>query len=283
LTISTWTGQSITAALPASFSGFVPVEVQASAGSDSIRVMVVSPNPVAVSTVANAASGEVGAISPGEIVAIKGIGLGFTPGVSFTVDPMTGLVGSNLGGTRVLFDSYPAPITFSSATQVNVVVPYEIAGQTQVAMHVEFGGNSSAPVPLPVSSAAPGVFTLNATGTGQAVAANLAGGGVNGPSNPAAKGSYVTVYFTGGGVTMPPGSTGSVNGSMLKPLAQKVFASLGNRPATVQFAGAAPTLIEGVNQLNILVPPDTPSGSAQPLVITVGEISGPATATIAVQ
>ena len=282
LAVSTWADQSITAALPASFSGFIQIQVQAAAGSDSISAMAVSPNPITVSSVANGASAAVGPISPGEIVAIKGTGLGPSSGVSFTIDPATGLVGSNLGGTQVFFGNYAAPITYSSATQVNVVVPYEIAGQSQVSMQVKFGGNSSDPFPLQVAGAAPGVFTFNATGTGQAIAANLTGG-LNGPANPAPKGTYVTVYFTGGGITVPPGTTGSVNGSMLKWLMQDISVSVGNQPATVQFDGAAPALIDGVNQLNILLAPDTPSGSMQPLVITVGGISSAATATLAVQ
>jgi hypothetical protein len=85
-----------------------------------------------------------------------------------------------------------------------------------------------------------------------------------GPNNPAAKGSYVTIYFTGGGQTTPAGVTGSVTGSALKSLIQPISVMVGNQPATVQFDGSAPTFVDGVDQLNIQLAADTPSGS-QPI------------------
>jgi uncharacterized protein (TIGR03437 family) len=282
LQVSTWNDQAISAILPASYSGFVQVQVQAAAGSDSINIMAASPNAIAVSSVTNSASGAPGAIAPGEIVAIKGTGLGPATGVSFSVNPSTGLVDSTLGGTRVFFGPYAAPITYASATQINAIVPYEIAGQSEVTMQVSFAGNLSAGTPVQVASAAPGAFTFNATGTGQAIAAN-ADGTFNGPSKPAPKGSYVTIYFTGGGQTIPAGTTGSVTGLVLKWLAENIAVTVGNQPAMVQFDGAAPTFVDGVNQLNIQLAANTPSGPAQALVITVGGLSSPATATIAVQ
>jgi len=57
---------------------------------------------------------------------------------------------------------------------------------------------------------------------------------------------------------------------------------VGNQPATVTFDGSAPTFVDGVDQLNIQLSPNTPSG-AQPVVITVGGVSSPGTATIFVQ
>jgi uncharacterized protein (TIGR03437 family) len=107
-------------------------------------------------------------------------------------------------------------------------------------------------------------------------------GTINGPSNPAAKGSYVTIYLTGGGQTNPAGVTGSVTGSVLKWLTQAMSVTVGNQPATVTFDGSAPTYVDGLDQLNIQLSPNTPSG-AQAVVITVGGISSPPSATIAVQ
>ncbi len=126
-------------------------------------------------------------------------------------------------------------------------------------------------------------FTFNASGTGQAAAANQ-DGTLNGPSSPAAKGSYVTLYFTGGGETNPPGATGSITGtSTLKWLTQTATVTVGGTAATVAFDGDAPTFVDGVLQLNIQLSQNTPSGAARPLVLTVGNASSPATATLAVQ
>jgi uncharacterized protein (TIGR03437 family) len=104
----------------------------------------------------------------------------------------------------------------------------------------------------------------------------------NGASNPAAPGSYVTIYFTGGGQTNPAGVTGSVTGDVLKWLVQSVSVTVGGVPATVAFDGSAPTFVDGVGKLNIQLANNTPSG-AQPLVIMVGGVSSATTATISVQ
>ena len=53
-------------------------------------------------------------------------------------------------------------------------------------------------------------------------------------------------------------------------------------PAEVQYAGSAPGAVSGALQVNVVVPDDAPSGSAVPVVLTVGGIDSPA-ATMAIQ
>ena len=238
---------------------------------------------VVVSAVVNAASWTGSAVAPGELVVIGGTMLGPSAGVSGTVDPSTGKMVSQLAGTTVLFDGIAAPLLYSSATQVNAIVPYETAGCTQTVLQVRYQGVLSSGTTLPCASAAPGVFTFNASGSGPAAAANQ-DGTFNGPSSPAAKGSYVTLYFTGGGQTNPAGITGSITGtSTLKWLTQGASVTVGDVAATVTFDGAAPTFVDGVLQLNIQLSGSTPSGNALPVVIKVGSAFSPATATLAVQ
>lgn len=246
--------------------------------SVTLTVSAVGPT-VAVTSVTNAASSSPGPIAPGEIITIKGSGLGPATGVSFSVDPSTGMVDTTLAGTTVLFGSVAAPILYTSAGQINAIVPYEIAGQSKVVTQVQYQGVSTT-VLLRVASAAPGLFTFNSTGTGPAAAVNQ-DGSFNGPSNPAADGSYVTLYFTGGGQTNAVGVTGSITGSVLKWLVQNVTATVGGQPGTVAFDGAAPTFVDGFLQLNL----GLPSGvhGTVPVVVTVGGIASPATATVTVQ
>jgi len=252
-------------------------------GQQSIPVtLTITGDPVTVTSVLNAGSLTSGPIAPGEIVAIKGAGLGPTVGISYSLDPNSGKVDSNLSGTEVLFGGVAAPILYASAPQINAIVPYEISGQSQLVMQVLYQGVLSAGVTLQVNPAAPAVFTSNATGSGQASAIN-GDGSINGPTNPAPAGSYVSVYLTGGGQTNPAGSTGSISGSVLKYSTQAVTATIGGQPATVTFAGAAPTFVDGVGQLNLLLAVNTPTGPAQPLVISVGGVPSPAGVTIAVK
>jgi uncharacterized protein (TIGR03437 family) len=165
--------------------------------------------------------------------------------------------------------------------QINAIVPWEVSGQGQTMVQVQVAGGGTASFAVPLASADPGIFTSDFTGSGQAVAANQ-DYSRNSPSNPAAVGSYVTVYFTGGGITSPAGSTGSISGQTLRYLTQTVTATVGGVAANVSFVGAAPGLLDGVNQLNIQLAVNTPTGSAVPLVISVGGQSSTASATLSV-
>ena len=281
LQVSSWSNSSIQAFLPASFGGISQIAVTTAGGTDAINVMAVTNVTAVIAGVANSATGLQGAVAPGELISIYGSNLGPAVGVSFSVNPTTGMVNTALGGTQVLFGPVAAPILYASATQINAVVPYGVTGQSQIAMQVQYGGGAANQT-LQVASASPGAFTSDFSGSGQVVAANQ-DGSINSASNPAAKGSYVTIYITGGGQTNPPGVTGSVNPiTPLKYLAQQPTVMVGGVAATVSFAGSAPALVDGVDQLNIQLAPNTPSG-AQPLVISSGTVSSPTTVTLSIQ
>jgi uncharacterized protein (TIGR03437 family) len=248
-----------------------------------------APQPL---TITNTASNAPGAISPGELVTIKGTLLGPTTGVSFSLNAQGG-VNATLAGVRVLFSGIPGTPIYVSDKQINVVVPWEIAFRTTTDVVVEYQGVSSAPVlGVRVAESSLGLFTLNQTGQGQVAALNQ-NGTFNGPgvsgTVPAPADTTVVVYATGGGVTSPPGTTGSVSptnqllylpGFFATP--KTITATVAGLPARVEFAGAAPGLVSGVNQFNIHIPPGTPSGNQQ-IVITISGISSPFGATIAVQ
>jgi len=61
-----------------------------------------------------------------------------------------------------------------------------------------------------------------------------------------------------------------------------VAALVNNQPATITFAREAPGDVSGVMQVNVIIPPNTPSGPAS-LVIKVGSASSQAGVTVAVQ
>lgn len=234
----------------------------------------------AIASVTNSASGASGAVAPGELVTITGSLLGPSTGVSYMLDS-TGAIPPTLAGTQVTFGSWAAPILYASATQINAIVPWEVGGQSQVVLKVQSAWGISPGLSVPVTNGAPGIFTLNSAGTGPVVAANQ-DGSYNRATNPASPGSYVTLYFTGGGVTNPPGATGSVSGSTLRYLTQELTATVGGTPAAVEFAGAAPGFVDGVGQLNLLLAANTPAGNALPVVIKVAGRSSPSTATLSV-
>jgi hypothetical protein len=119
----------------------------------------------------------------------------------------SGKVSTTIGNTQVLVGGFPAPMIFASSTQVSAVVPYEIAGFANPNVQVKYLGQTSNGVLVNVASTHPGLFTLNASGTGPGAILNQ-NASTNGPSNPAARGETVVVFLTGEGQTNPPGIDG---------------------------------------------------------------------------
>jgi uncharacterized protein (TIGR03437 family) len=237
-----------------------------------------SPAPL-VSFLGNAASYETDIVSPGQVVAIFGTSLGPDAAAGMQLDD-SGTVTTVLGGTRVLFDGVAGPMIFASAAQVNAIVPFRMpSGTTKV--QVEVLGQPSDTVELTVADATPALFAADGSGSGQALAINQ-DGTMNSPDNPAPAGSILILYATGLGQLSPPGRNGAV-GNDLKATAQTVTATLGDRPAEVLYAGTAPGIVEGIEQVNLKIPGDTTPDPALPLVLGVGSRTSPAGITIAVR
>jgi uncharacterized protein (TIGR03437 family) len=226
-----------------------------------------------------------GNVAPGEIITIYGTLLGPDTGVAAP----SGSVPASLGGVKVLFDGTPAPLLWVQSNQINAIVPFEVQAPT-TAMSIEYGGSTYGPVKLPVESTVPGIFTINGSGGGQAAVLNQ-DGTLNSASNPAAKGSIVSIYATGAGLMNSLMTDGAITPSIPPfpvPLLN-VQIEIGGLPASVQYAGAAPGLVAGAIQVNAYVPAGAPSGGSIPVVLNIGGYVSsygtvqPASATIAIQ
>jgi hypothetical protein len=180
--------------------------------STPVSVAIGIPAPQ-ITAVVNAASFAMGSVAPGEIVTI---------------------FGSNLD-QNVTFDFVPATKVYSSATQVNVTIPYGISGPTT---SVQSG--SSAPFKLDVGPSAPGIFAAVPAGD-----------------------HILTLYATGCGVL--------TNDDLLR-CALPVSVTVNDQPATVLYAGIAPGLIQGANQINIQLPNGIDTGHLT-IVLTAGDAS----------
>src|SRR5206468_5338070 len=141
----------------------------------------------------------------------------------------------------------------------------------------------SAPVALPGAPVGPSVYTIDQTGSGQGVILNQDVVTVNSSSRPADKGSIVVIYATGEGQTSPGGVDGQLaNGPAYPKPVQQVAVNIGGIPAEVLYAGAAPTLVAGVMQINVRIPVDAPSGDV-PVEIVVGTTHSQPGVTVAVK
>lgn len=239
-----------------------------------------------LTAVANAASYAGGPIAPGEVVALGGTGLGPTPGVGLQLAANGQSITTTLGGVQVLFDGkYPAALTYVSATQINAIAPYEIAGETSTQITVQYQSGTSAALPAQVAAAAPGIFTGNFIGTGQGAILNQ-DYSVNGISYPAPPGSIVMIYCSGAGVTDPAiADAGITPTSQPFPalVNQPVTVTIGGIAAQVQYAGGAPGAVAGLTQINAVVPANAPTGPSVPVVIQIGTWQSQAGVTMVVQ
>jgi len=232
------------------------------------NLLISNPNnpdlPCLTEAIQNGASFEPLPIAPGELVTLRGVDLGpTTPAVAQT--SASGQVSDQLAGTQVLFNGIPAPVLYAQSAQINAQVPWELAGVTTAQVQVVYRDSFSNTATISVQNAAPALFhiispsSLNPLFQGAILNQD---GTVNSPSNPAAQGSVVSVFGTGGGVVSPGGITGGV--APLNPLGfltLPVYVQIGGYLADVLYAGTAPTLISGVFQLNVRVPSEVTPGS----------------------
>jgi uncharacterized protein (TIGR03437 family) len=265
----------------------VPVAANALATvfpANSITLLAIPPATLPISkpvvtAVTNAASYG-SAISPGQIVDVWGSGLGPATMANLALDG-NGMVSTSVGNVRILFDGIPAPLVFVSAAQCSAVVPYFGAINANTHVQVEYQGALSDPLVTPIAATAPGLFTANASGTGQGSILNQ-DQSINSASNPAASGSIVVLWATGEGLTDPPGVDGRpAVGVYPVPLAS-VSVDIGGLPATVKYAGAAPGYLAGVLQINAQMSANVAAGNAVPVHVTIGGVKSQDGVTLAV-
>lgn len=224
------------------------------------------------SGVLNAASLISGPVAPGELITIFGTGIGPSSPAGAIILP-DGTLSTNISATSASFDGVPAPMLFTSFSQLNLVVPYEVSGHSTTNLVVQYGNSQTMPLALGVAPTAPGIFTQTATGTGQAVVLN-ADGTLNSPSNPAQTGSEIAIFATGGGKLTPGAATGQITSGVPGQLSFPASVSFsGIQAGPPLYAGAAPSLVSGVVQVNVQIPIDCPTGPAIPLVLTIGGVS----------
>ena len=234
--------------------------------------------PAAILGVMNAASYQSGAIAPGEVITLTGLTIGPSPLAQATI-PTTGAVNSSLNGVTVTFNGTQAPILYCSASQTSVLVPYEIAGSSSATISVTYRGQT-ATTSVPVAATAPGIFTRDFSGGGQAVALNP-DGTLNSSTAAASAGSVITIFGTGEGATNPTGEDGTINDRIIREPQASVSVSIGGKPATLVYAGTAFGLVQGVIQVEAVIPAGL-TGTV-PVTLTVGTATSQTTATISVK
>jgi uncharacterized protein (TIGR03437 family) len=203
---------------PGVYNATVTVDAGPVAGSRvvpiTLSVVAAAPTPTvvvpAVTTIVNGASFAPGIVAPGSLATIFG-------------SKFTG------ASVSVTFDDMPAQILFAGDTQLNVMIPMELAARTSAKLVVTVDGHASAVQGISLAPFAPAIFKNGVLNEDSSL--NAAGRG-------AQAGSEIQIFATG--------------------LAGRgvVFAKIGERVIDQpQYGGPAPGLI-GVQQVNIILPSD---------------------------
>jgi uncharacterized protein (TIGR03437 family) len=292
------------------YTGFVTANWSGPQGRLAVIVRV-APRTVGVPVIeeiSNAATLRAGAIAAGALFTIKGQGfldeLGSQtpcPAAVITQCFTSGLpLKRDLAGLQVLIDGEPAPLLFAGRIvlgggvtydQINALAPWSLdPGQAQVT--VKRRNVSSLGVSATVAAAAPGVFTTQASGSGQgsitlgATPVIAAAAGSLPGAQPAKRGEAIVIWATGLGRVVKPGESGFALGGALYKLEEQQLARtpevlIGGRPAQVYWGGIAPGFV-GLYQVTAFVPQDIAPGERVPVQIRIGEAASRNDVTIAV-
>jgi uncharacterized protein (TIGR03437 family) len=238
------------------------------------------PQPV-IAAVTSAASYANSGVSPGEIATVWGQGMGPATIANLQVNA-NGTLSNSIAGVQVFFNGFAAPLIYALGSQLSAIVPYEVAGLSNVNVEVVYQGNASQPFQVPVLATTPAIFTNDSSGSGQGSILNQ-DYSLNSAANPAARGQYVYIYGTGEGVTTPPGLDGRISNTPLPQVSATCAVSIGGQTATFNYCGEAPGATAGLLQVNALIPESVTPGSAVPVTITIGGVSSQASVTVAVK
>jgi len=232
LTVTPTSGQNsavlqVTASPATLAPGTYTATITLTAGNQTQSVPVtfnVGPVGVTIQNVGNAASFQYGTVAPGSYAVIFGLNL----------------LGVN--STTVTFNAVPATIVYSSATQINVLVPSNL---TNVFASVVVTADGMASNPFRVTLANfPGIFSNGIV--------NGSDGRSNSQTDPIARGNFVAVYLTG----------------LILPLTGPVTVNIGSQTNQMpSFAGAQGTF-PGLDQVNVTVPLAL-SATPNPVPLTV--------------
>ena len=251
-----------------------PEQVVASAGSVEIPFWheAFGTRPT-IATAMNLALYQSGTpVAPGSVIAVEGVGL-----AEFTGRARGSPLPIALKSASASFDfpdlglSVPARVHFASPGQLNLQVPWELAGINFAFLKVRVRSKAGAwfvsePVLVDTVEAAPGILSyLSEAGDLVPELSHADGRPLHG-ADPARPGEVVVAVMTGNG----PLASRVPTGYGTEDYVETVYphsVTVGGRPATVEYAGSLPDAA-GLYQVDFVVPSDL-SGGNWDLQVTV--------------
>lgn len=223
-----------------------------------------------ISAVVQGASFRPDPLAPGSFFSLFGDGFG---------NPETaGAATSSLGGFSAQICGQPARLVYNSGQgQVNGLVPVEVAGKASCSLTASLSGytvpatTATTTVQIVPQNIAIFPYTVSSTLTVPIITnANYQFIGPPGTGGfvQAQKGSSIVLWATGGGLTSPLVADNLQAPPTGAPMQTVPSVRIAGTAASVEFAGMSPGFI-GLYQINVTVPPTTPSGKV-PLTVASG-------------
>jgi uncharacterized protein (TIGR03437 family) len=257
--------------------------------ADNIQPSLGGRPKISAGGVLQGASFEAAPLAPGSIISIFGEEQSTSPaGSAATTLPLPQL----LAGTRVRAGGVFLPLFFASSGQVNAALPYSLDQNSGPLSVVVFrGAIPSDPEEVQFSTARPGLFTLNASGSGEGIFQDINFRLISSTLPPAqnpggrmgiAPGEPVIIYATGLGAVAPsppPGQPAAADS--LSVVTGDVQLTIGGQNAAIGFKGLTPGFVS-LYQINAVVPAGLPPGNAE-VIVTVDGVSSPAGVTLSIE
>ena len=195
-------------------------------------------------------------LTAGSLVTLSGDGLAEGEAEATTL-PLP----ASLGGASVFMNGFPAALISASAGQIQMQVPWEVAGEN-VPVTVVLNGVAGNTVTIDVGQSQPVLYSVtHADGARVTV------------ERPAGAGDALVIRATGlGPVSGAPRTGRAAPAEPLQRTREAPVVSVGGLNAEVLVSGLAPGLV-GVYQIEVRVPAGLAAGSATPLVIGAGSQS----------
>ena len=237
------------------------------------RVLYYAP-AVAVVNAANYISGR--PMAPGAFAAIfpsistnvLASGTATAPGGVFPLP-------TKLADTQVIVNNKSSALFFVSPGQINLPLSLSLpsAGTVNLQVIKPSTGQIYGGAEVALSSASPGLFTGNGSGSGEAAAINVVDGTINSATNPVIRGAYITLYGTGqGSVANAPADGDAGTGPIPTAVNPQILLGGAFVPAAnIQYSGLAPELV-GVWQINFQIPMTATPGNAVPIIVLMNSI-----------
>lgn len=250
-----------------------PQEFRASGGGLTVPFFNAARPKPAIAAVVNGAGFGAGAVAPGSIATIFGEALADYSG------SLRGLpVPEALKHASVTFDfpenklSAAGRLFFVSSRQINVQIPWELAGLNFAVVKARIGDAYSETVRLDLADAAPGIFDYPSGNLRFGIVTH-ADGSLATPANPARSGAAAVIYMTGNGPLDAAQATGeAASTTSLARTRQTPVVRIGGRQAKVAFSGLTPGFV-GLYQVNATIPAGLPGGNLE-LTVAVNGIAG---------